>query len=160
MVEKATVARPYAKAVFELARDNDALTDWSNMLVNVSRVGTDERVERLFGDPRVSTQQLADLVIGICGDSLNELGQNFIRVLSQYRRLDVLPEITALYELQKAEFENSVDVSVTSAVPFGEKQRKQLIASLKKRLGRDIRLHCETDESLIDLGDLVCEKIK
>jgi F-type H+-transporting ATPase subunit delta len=106
-------------------------------------------VENLFGDPRVSTQQLAELIIGVCGDGLSELGQNFVRVLSQYRRLDVLPEITALYELQKAEFENSVDVSVTSAVPFDEKQRKQLIASLKKRLGRDIRLHCETDENLI-----------
>ncbi len=127
MAEKATIARPYARAVFELARDSEALTDWSKMLVNVSLVSTDERVENLFGDPRVSTQQLADLVIGICGDGLNELGQNFIRVLSQYRRLDVLPEITALYELQKAEFENSVDVSVSSAVPFDEKQRKQLL---------------------------------
>ncbi len=149
MAEKATVARPYARAVFELARDNDALTDWSKMLVNASLVSTDDRVESLFTDPRVSTQQLADLITGICGDGLNELGQNFIRVLSQYRRLDVLPEITALYELQKAEYENSVDVSVTSAVAFDEKQRKQLIASLKERLGRDIRLHCETDENLI-----------
>ena len=83
MAEKATVARPYARAVFELARDNDALTEWSKMLVDASLVSTDDRVESLFTDPRVSTQQLADLITGICGDGLNELGQNFIRVLSR-----------------------------------------------------------------------------
>ena len=149
MAEKITIARPYSKAVFELACDKDELAKWSEMLNLAATVISDEGLRALLTSPKVSKSQLGDVVCEICGDNLDQLGANFIRVLAQNRRLDVLPEIAALFEIRKAEFENTVDVEVTSAVPVDAAQQEKIAASLKKRLGRDVRITCEIDESLI-----------
>lgn len=149
MAEKITIARPYARAVFELARDKSKLADWSNLLMNAATVVQHPDFQSLLTSPQVTVEQRASIVIEACRDSLDDHGVNFVKVLAQYRRLDILPEILALFEEQKANFENTVDVSMVSATPVDETQRQKVAASLRQRLGREVRLTCEVDETLL-----------
>ena len=149
MAEKSTVARPYAKALFELALERKRLGAWSEALALVAAVASDERVKKLLTSPHVTIEQLADLFIGIAGSKLDEAGRNFIRVLAANRRLDFLPEITAIYEKLKAAEENTVDVTVTSAVTLDREQQQKFSQAMSARLKRDVRLHCEVDSTLL-----------
>jgi F-type H+-transporting ATPase subunit delta len=149
MADRYTIARPYAKALFEFALGQRKLDDWSQVLVRAATVVRDERIRALLTSPHVTTEQLAQLVIDIVGGRLDEEGRNFLRVLAQNRRLGFLPEIAAIYEKLKAEEENTVDVTVTSAVALDAALQKKFAAALKERLHRDVRLQSQTDPSLL-----------
>jgi F-type H+-transporting ATPase subunit delta len=162
MAEKSTVARPYARAVFEIARDEDELAGWSDFLACGSVAAADERIQGLIGNPAVSREALAELFIELCGEAAGQHGANFLRLLADNGRIAWLPEIAAEYEVLRAEAENVVEVQLTSAVKLDKAQRESFAVSLKKRLGRDVRLHCDTDASLlggaiIRAGDLVID---
>lgn len=149
MAEKSTIARPYAKALFELALEHKKLGAWSEALGLAATVVSDERVRKLLTSPHVTIEQLADLVIGIVGGQLDAEGRNFIRVLAANHRLGLLPEIAAIYEKLKAAEENTVDVTVTSAVALDKDQQQKFSQALSARLKRDVRLHCEVDSTLL-----------
>ena len=162
MAEKTTIARPYAQAIFELAQGRRELPRWSEMLQLAAAVAGDARVSALAGNPRIAKDDLAKLLLSICGDKLNLDGQNLIRLLVENDRLDVLAEIAGLYEVYRAEAERTVEAQVISAFPVDEAQKQQLAAMLKKRLGREVSLSCETDKGLlggaiIRAGDLVID---
>jgi F-type H+-transporting ATPase subunit delta len=149
MADRNTVARPYAKALFELALGQKKLDAWSEVIARAAAVVRDPRVRALLTSPHVTPDQLADFVMGVVGGKLDEDGRNFIRVLAHNRRLGFLPEIAAIYEKLKAEEENTVDVTVTSAVALDAALQKKFVAALKERLQRDVRLQCETDPGLL-----------
>lgn len=149
MAEKATIARPYAKAAFESARQHNAFERWSKVLATASSVVQDERVARLLSSPRVTPEQLSGLIADIVGGDLDEQTRNFLATLASNRRLAFLPEIGSMYEGLRAEAENTADVQVVSAVALSEAQQQRLVTALKKRLKREVRLHCEVDASLI-----------
>ena len=162
MAEKMTVARPYSRAVFEIAREEDALAGWSEFLERGAMAAADERVQALIGNPAVSREELAQLFIEVCGDTAGANGTNFLKLLAENGRMDWLPEIASRFEVLRADAENIVDVQLTSAVELDAEQRDSFAASLKKRLGREVRLHCDTDEKLlggaiIRAGDLVID---
>ena len=123
---------------------------------------TDPRVATLIGNPRMKSTDLAQLVIDFVGPQIGESGANFVRLLAENHRLAYLPEISALFDELKDEAEKVVDVTVTSAAPLDEGQRKTLTAALERRLKRGIRMQCHTDPSLIggavlQAGDLVID---
>jgi F-type H+-transporting ATPase subunit delta len=149
MAEKSTIARPYAKALFELALGDRKLDVWSQALAIAAAVVADVRVKKLLTSPHLTTDQLADLLIDICGKALDAEGQNFIRVLAANRRLGLLPEISTIYEKLKAESEKVVDVTVTSAAPLSAEQQRSYADALRKRLNSEVRLHCEIDPALV-----------
>ncbi len=149
MAERSTVARPYAKALFELALEQKKLDVWSEALGIAAAVVRDERVRKLLTSPHVMPDQLADLVIDIAGGNLDAEGRNFFRVLAANRRLGFLPEIAAIYEKLKAEEENTVDVTVTSAVALDAALQRKFAAALSARLRRNVRLQCEVDSTLL-----------
>lgn len=149
MAEKITIARPYAKATFELAREGNAYARWSQILASASAVVADERVARLLSSPRVTSAEIVQLLAEASGSADDEQGRNFFNTLAQNRRLGLLPEIAQIYETMRADVENVADVNVVSAVQLDEAQRQRLASALKKRLRRDVRLHCEVDPSLI-----------
>jgi F-type H+-transporting ATPase subunit delta len=162
MADKTTIARPYAKAAFEDARDHKNLGPWSEALRVAAAVVSDSRVEALLGNPHVTAEQLAQLVIDIAGPTLSEDGRNFVHMLADNRRLAYLPEISALFDELKDQAEGVVDVTVTSAAPLDPTQQKTLSAALERKLKRAIRLHCQTDAGLIGgavlrAGDLVID---
>lgn len=149
MADRNTIARPYAKALFEIALGQKRLAAWSEVLARAAAIVRDARVRYLLTSPHVTPEQLADLVIDVVGDQLDDEGRHFIRVLAQGRRLGFLPEMAMIYERLKAEEENTVDVTVTSAVALDAPLQKKFAAALKARLQRDVRLQCETDASLL-----------
>jgi len=162
MADKSTIARPYAKAAFEEARDRKRLGPWSQALRTAATVVGDSRVDALLDNPRVTPEQLATLVIGIAGPELDDEGRNFVRTVADNRRLALLPEISAHFDELKSEAEGVVDVTVTSAAPLDEAQRGKLASALERRLGRSVRLQCVTDQTLIGgavlrAGDLVID---
>jgi len=162
MAEKVTIARPYAKAAFDYARQHNTFAQWSEVLSTASAVVGHERVATLLNSPRVTPAQLVDLIADIAGNALDVHGKNFLSTLAENRRLGLLPEIAATYELLRAEIENVADVQVTSAIELSDAQKQRLIDALKKRLHSDVRLHVSVDASLIGgaivrSGDLVID---
>jgi F-type H+-transporting ATPase subunit delta len=162
MAERITTARPYAKAIFALARQGNTLAATSASLTRAAEVVADPRVHALLGSPHVTAAQLAEFVTGVTGDALDEYGRNFIALLAQNRRLGFLPEIAALFERMKSDVENAVDVEVVSATPLSSDQESRYAAALQKKLGRTVRLHTKVDGSLLGgavlkAGDLVID---
>jgi len=162
MAESTTVARPYAQAVFQRARETQSLDRWSTALSVAAAVATDADMQQLIDSPKLTEQQLADMFAEVCGEGLGNEGRNLVRLLAENRRLTVLAEIANLYEQFRSEAEGAVQAQLISAFPASEEQRAEIVAALKKRLGRDIQLEAITDSTLlggavIRAGDLVID---
>lgn len=149
MAERATVARPYAKAAFGYAREQGRLAEWSSWLATARAVVLSDEFEAFERSPAVRGEQLEDLIAGICGEGLDEHGRAFLALLRENGRLDYLPEIAARFEELKAEDQNVAEVEVVSATDLDERQRERLAGALRNRLRRDVRLRCTVDPGLI-----------
>jgi len=149
MAERATVARPYAKAAFAYAQDQGRLDAWSKWLSTARAVVLSDEYAAYERSPGVQTRQLAELVAGVAGDALDANARAFLDLLAENDRVGYLPEIADRYEEFKAEAQNVTDVEVVSAVELSDAQRERLAGALRKRLDRDVRLHCSVDPALI-----------
>ncbi len=165
MAEKATIARPYARAAFEHARERGALADWSRLLAAGAAVAATPGAEALFGNPRLAAGQLVELIAGVAAESGAAVGpeaRNFLGVLAHGHRLGFLPEIAAQFEARRAEVENTVDVEVTTAMALSAEQKARLASALEQRFGRRVRLEERIDATLVGgavvrAGDLVID---
>lgn len=161
MSEKATIARPYARAAFDYANAAGTLADWSAALSAAAQVVADPRVEPLLSSPQVPAAAVTGLVAEAAGAVAGPV-RNFLDLLAENGRLSWLPEIAAQYEVLRREAEQAADVEVVSAMALDEAQQARLAQALRKRLGRDVRMHTRTDASLIGgaivrAGDLVID---
>jgi F-type H+-transporting ATPase subunit delta len=162
VAERATIARPYAKAAFEYARESGAFAAWSQGLKTATEIVADPRVAALTKNPASTSAQQADLVTAVAGAKLDAGMQNFVRVLAENHRLLLLPEISAHYEELRSAVENTVDVAVISAVPLDAAQKQKLSAALSKRLKSEVRMQNSVDPALLGgavvrAGDLVID---
>jgi F-type H+-transporting ATPase subunit delta len=162
VAERATIARPYAKAAFEYARDSRAFAEWSEGLKAAAEIVADPRVAALTKDPAWSQADLTSIITDVAGPKLNPSMQNFVRILAENHRLLVLPEIAARYEELRSEVENTVDVQVISAVPLNGAQSEKLSQALRTRLKRNVRMQNSVDAALLGgavvrAGDLVID---
>lgn len=164
MAEVRTLARPYARSVFEIARDADALAAWSQALAAVAEIVVNDDVASVMNNPNVDDDQLAESIISIAGgDNLPEHSGNYVRLLATNKRLVLAPEIAEEFETMRAEYERRMDVTVTSAAAFSEQQQQALSDSLEQRLSAQVSLSFEQDEDLIAgavirAGDLVIDR--
>jgi len=162
VVERATIARPYAKAAFEYAQTGNAAAAWSRGLNTAAQIVADPLVAALTKSPRCSAADLASLIADVAGADLDAGMQNFVHILAENRRLLLLPEIAAHYQELRAEVENTVDVEVISAVPLNTAQQEKLSAALSTRLKRKVRMQNSVDAALLGgavvrAGDLVID---
>lgn len=162
MAERATIARPYAKAAFEFARGANTFAQWSQGLATAAEIVADPRVAALTQSPKCSPADLADLVIDVAQPKLDAGMQNFVRVLAENHRLPLLPDIAAHYEVLRSSVENTVDVEVVSAVALNDVQAEKLKAALGTRLRRQVRMHNSVDATLLGgavvrAGDMVID---
>jgi F-type H+-transporting ATPase subunit delta len=155
MAENRGIARPYADAAFELARDTSALGLWSNWLHVAAVTVGDTAVAALIDRPHTDKEKLVELICGICRDAGSDSNadmkrlSNLLRLLAENGRLLVLPEIADLFDKLKADVENSVDVVLTAATQVDQAQQDKITAALKRRFGREVNLHFQLDEKLI-----------
>ncbi|MBO1256773.1 F0F1 ATP synthase subunit delta [Alteromonas sp. 5E99-2] len=148
MSELTTVARPYAKAAFDFAVDKNAIEKWQEMLVFASEVAVNENMQDMLSGA-LAADTLAELFINVCGEQLDENGQNLIKILAENKRLPALPAISTLFNALKADYEKEIEVDVTAATELTAQQQDSLSASLEKRLARKVKLHCNVDASLV-----------
>ncbi len=153
MAEPVTIARPYAEAVFKLAREQKALAHWSDALANLDAVVADGRVKAVISDPNISAQQIEGLVLGVIGEKFNasvaKEARNFVQLLVQNGRLEVTAQIRELYESLKREQEGVLEAHVISALPISDEQVKALVAHLETKFKRRITTKVEVDPQLI-----------
>lgn len=169
MADNNTTARPYAQAVFELAHEAGELEAWSASLDVAGQLLADGQVVQYLGDPAFTDEQRLEFLTGLfakAGATLlagtDRRGTNFLKLLLEYGRIVVLPEISHHFEALKAETENLVEVLVTSASPISIEQQDTIATALRERLGRDINLATEIDNTLIGgavirAGDVVID---
>lgn len=148
MSELTTVARPYAKAAFDFAVEKDAVAKWQEMLAFAGAVAANDDMHQLLSGA-VAADTLADIFNNVCGEQLDENGQNLVKVLAENKRLAALPEISTMFDAFKAEYDKEVEVDVTSASTLTDAQQSELVASLEKRLARKVKLNCNVDPALI-----------
>jgi F-type H+-transporting ATPase subunit delta len=160
MSQSLTLARPYARAVFSMAREQQRLPQWSSMLGFAARVVAEPQVQSLLGNPTLPAQALVDVVVPQ-GD-VDPLFTQFLSVLAENRRLAVLPEIAGLFDAMRADAEKLVKAKITSATPLSDAEVANLRSSLVKRFGREVEVSTAIDASLIggaviDAGDVVID---
>jgi F-type H+-transporting ATPase subunit delta len=162
MAELQTLARPYAKAVFELGRESGSLKDWSERLALIAAAVQVPETVALINDPRVTRQMLSAAFGKSLGASLGHDGQGLAQLLAENGRLKLAPVIAEQFEALRAAAESRVDVEITSAAEVPGAQRSALGAAIGARLHREVAIDWKTDESLIAgavvrAGDLVID---
>ena len=162
MAEPRTVARPYAEAAFRLAEDAGTLGKWSEMLAALAQVAQDARVRAAIADPNLSDAKAAGLFISILAGRLSGDAENFVRVLAENGRLELLAPIHEQFEALKNEREGVLEAEVHSAFELSEAQVAELVQRLEKKTGRKVRAKVEIQKDLIAgvrivLGDKVID---
>ncbi len=154
MAENIGIARPYANAVFQLARESQQLAGWSDALHAAAVAVADPDMQRLIDSPKTDSADIAGVVASVSAQAAGggvDAGrlENTLKLLAENGRLAVLPEIALLFDKLKADVENSVDVVLTAATEVDTAQQAKITEALKRRLGRDINLKFKLDENLI-----------
>ena len=162
MAEPSTIARPYAEAAFKLADARGKLAEWSATLANLAAVAADACVRAAIGDPNLSAAKVAGLIIAILAGKLSGDAENFVRVLADNGRLDVVTEIRRHFEALKNEREGTVEAEVVSAFELDKSQVADLVSRLEKSTGRKVRARVSVDQALIGgvkvvIGDKVID---
>jgi len=157
-----TVARPYAEAVFDRAKETGQLETWSGALALLAAAAADPQVARQIANPNVPRERIRDLLIEVCGESLPTEAANLVRLLSDNGRLAAIPEIAELFEARREADRGVRQVVVRSAYPLGEDEREAIAAAMARRLGAEVELTVEEDPDLIGgveirAGDLVID---
>ncbi|KTD36457.1 ATP synthase F1 subunit delta [Legionella nautarum] len=164
MSNTTTIARPYAKAIFEHALATKKLSEWSEILQYLAVAVLDEKAKQFILSPTVTVEQQLTLLMALfakSGSDNTEI-ENLISMLAQNKRLMLLPDIKVIFEVLRAEQEKTLKVDVISFSELSTDQQKKLIDSLSHRLQRQVTLNLREDKSLlggaiIRAGDLVID---
>ncbi len=171
MADNNTVARPYAEAIFEVARENDALDELSASLAAAGELLGDGQVVMFLGEPALTDEQRLEFLQGLFGTVVgagsvfaggSRHGTNFLKLLLENGRVAALPEISEQFEALKAKVENTIDAVITAAAPLSAAQQQAIAGPLAEKLGREVRISTEIDENLIGgavirAGDVVID---
>ena len=149
MAELATIARPYAEAVFALARDENALPVWSEMLGFAAGVAGDPKMAAALDNPKLTAAQKESLFLSVCGERLHGSGRNFARFLIESDRIRLLPHIIEQFEALRRDAEGVAKARIQTALPLSDAQLAELAAALERRFGRRVETSVAADESLI-----------
>ena len=171
MADNNTVARPYARAAFEVAQESNSLAELSESFAAAKALMEDGQIAEFLGAPTMTDEERLTFLQGLFAQAVGESsvfaggsqhGTNFIKLLLENGRVAVLPEIADHFEALKAKVENTVDAVITSAAPLSDEQQQAMAASLKEKLGREVNVTTEIDENLIGgavirAGDVVID---
>ncbi|WP_454742328.1 F0F1 ATP synthase subunit delta [Cupriavidus necator] len=151
MAETATIARPYAEALFRVASESSAgnLGAWSELVSEMGQVAANPDMKALAGDPNVPGEKLAELFLSVLKSPLNDEARRFVKLLVDNGRLTVMPEVAEQFHVLKNAREGSSDVEITSAFPLEGSQLNDLVAALERKFGRKLYAKVAVDPSLI-----------
>jgi F-type H+-transporting ATPase subunit delta len=148
MAEINTIARPYAEALFRVAK-KDQRPKWLTLLEALAEIATNPAMQAVVGDPRLSSDQLYSVIEGVMGSKLDPEAKNFVEALIANNRLAALPEITSQFRELKNQSEGSADAVIYSAFPLEGEQLKKLTKVLEERFKQHLTPEVVIDTSLI-----------
>jgi len=162
MAEAVTIARPYAVAAFRLAKENNALAAWSDMLGFAAAVAADAQMKAFIDDPKVAAGDLERVFLSICGNKLNAPGINLVKLLVEYGRMSILPDVASAFEALKAEDEGVLEAEITAATQPSNAEVKVLVKKLQAKFGKKIEASVKVDPEIIGgikivVGDTVID---
>lgn len=162
MAELITVARPYAEAVFRLAKESNTLSQWSDVLGNLALIADNQSVLDVVANPKCSVDQVQELLVGLLGADANAEVKNFLAAVLENRRFATLPAVSALFEQLKAADEGVAQAHIESAFAMTDAQLAELTATLTQQLNRKISADVSVNPELIGgvkitIGDLVID---
>ena len=150
MAELATLARPYANAAFDLAKDSDRIAEWGQALIFLAQACADDEVKLLIASPVISSAQKAHHLTGLFdADDLSETIRRFVNVLAENQRLELIGEISGLYTQLQADEEQTMNVTVISAVPLTDGEAATYMDALTSRFKKEINLTTEVDPEVL-----------
>lgn len=162
MSELTTAARPYAKAVFELAESSGSLDTWSEQLGAMASIVSADGSAELLNNPKINSEQKVDTFVELASGSLNDQSVNLLKSLGENNRFALLPDMASLFETMKSESQGEVEGEIIAAAAMSDTQESAIVGALEKRLGRKVKLVTKIDETLlggavIRIGDLVID---
>ena len=162
MAEAITVARPYAEAVYKLAVADNSFSQWSKGLKLAAEIAENDRIKTLVGNPLVSVKQLSDLILEIGGRKFSREARNLIALMIENKRVQVLPQVSLLFEQLKAQHEGVLEAKIVSAFELESSQLDQLVEELERKFKRKIEASVIVDSSLIggikvEIGDEILD---
>jgi F-type H+-transporting ATPase subunit delta len=149
MAEKMTIARPYAKAVFEHATESQKIAEWAQALRVLSAVAKDNQINALLREDAISKQEMVELFLLVCKSSLGKPLFNFIALLVKRKRLTILPEIELLYKKMQLDSENRIEVQFEAPVSLEQNQKEAYQKILEKYFARKVTMACTINKSLL-----------
>lgn len=149
MAELMKIARPYAEAVFSLAKDEKSLSAWSEQLANLSAVAADKAMQALMNDPARTDAEVLSVFEAVMGSNLTAQGKNLLAAMADNKRLAALPNVSEQFESLRAEEEKRVRATVISALDVTDEQKNKLSAALNAKFNADVEIAYEVDASLI-----------
>lgn len=162
MAEAITIARPYAEAIYKLAVAKQSLTEWSESLRYLAAIANNEHISFLNKNPSISVKKFSELLLDICKSKLNDQGRNLVILMVENGRLDVLPQVSELFEQLKAQHEGVLEANIISAFAMNNSQLKKLTESLEHKFKRKIEAKVSIDPELIggvkiEIGDKILD---
>lgn len=162
MAELATLARPYAEAVFDMAKETDDFALWSETLSFLTSVLENSMVNAVIAHPRIDKGTVRRILLDICESQMTDIGVNLVKVLMDNDKLSIIPHIAFQYERLRSEYQGYVEVEIASAYPVTPIQQQQTEAALQRRLGKGIVIKITIDNQLIGgwlirIGDQVID---
>ncbi len=149
MAELATLARPYANAVYDVAKAHNALEPWSRMLTLLAAASQQDRMRLVLESPDLPADVKARRLIDVCGDELDDRARNLVQVLAHNKRMNVISELRDQFEARKAEDERVLDVEVITAYQLSAEQSDKLRSALAHRFEREVNLTGRVDAGVI-----------
>jgi len=162
MAELATIARPYANAVFDLAKRDSSLEQWSRMLAVLDATAANDTVALLMNSPDLPSNAKAFRLAELCGDELDDRGKKFVQSLADHDRLPLIAEVREQFEVLRAEEQKSLEVEVATAYDLSDAESERLKDALNRKFAKEISIETRVDESLIGgavirAGDMVID---
>ena len=148
MAEIATVARPYAEALFRVAQTGD-MAAWSTLVSELANIGANQDVQDFARNPNVTEAQVSEAFAAMVKSPLTAEANNFIKLLIENGRVPLLPEIGAQFAVLKNAQEGAADAGITSAFELSAAQVADLVRTLEKKFGRKLNPTVTVDASLI-----------
>lgn len=148
MAELATIARPYAEALFRVAKAGN-LTAWSELVSEMAQAAGNPDVREFVSNPKLSDGQIIETFVSLLKSPIGPEARNFLGALVENGRLALLPEIGEQFQALKNASEGAADAHITSAFELNDAQVKELVATLEKKFGRKLNPAVSVDNSLI-----------
>jgi F-type H+-transporting ATPase subunit delta len=160
MAEIATVARPYAEAVFRAAVEKSALAAVGDSLAVLAATARDEQMHSLLLNPKVSASQKKEIFAAAAGGRLDDLTSRLLSMLVENHREVLIGSIAEQFDELKNEHEKVLRARITSAQPLSDSQRDEIVGALERRYGKKVEADLDVDPELlggarVQVGDQV-----